>query len=151
MLPLKTCQTLGIGLLVLVVIQPVQAAPKPSSSATKPAPAKKVAMCEKFFAAALYNGFLEMNCGFDGQVKDRLSNMMDKAQCLTVLPKPRREKLADEVLADAVMRLKAYGENQFCEGNIKEYADLMDILPDNGDNSDSGEEDTSRSASSDQI
>lgn len=147
---LKTCQTFGIGLLVLVVMQPVQAAPKPSSAA-KPATAKKMAMCEKFFAAALYNGFLEMNCGFNGQVKDRLSDMMDKAQCLTVLPKPRRDKLADEVLADTGMRLKAYGVSQFCEGNIREYTDLMDILPNNGDTNDNSEEDADTSDSNDQI
>lgn len=147
---LKTCQTIGIALLALVVMQPVQAAPK-SSSAVKPATAKKVALCEKFFAAALYNGFLEMNCGFNGQVKDRLSDMMDKAHCLTVLPKPRRDKLADEVLADTGMRLKAYGASQFCEGNIREYTDLMDILPNNGDNNDNSEEDTDTSDSNDQI
>ena len=59
---------------------------------------------------------------------------MDSAHCLPALPKLRRDKLAAQVLDDAEMRLKAYGEAQFCEANLQDYTHLMDMLPEATDN-----------------
>ena len=129
---LQTGKVTAFIVLTFIVVQPVYAAPK--TAPAKAAAAKKVALCEKFFSATLYNGFLEQACGFDGQVKDRLASMMDTAHCLSALSKIRRDKLATQVLDDAEMRLKAYGEDPFCEGNIKDYSHLMDILPETGSN-----------------
>lgn len=84
----------------------------------------KLQMCEEILGGAMFNRVLEDVCGFNGGVKDKLKKTYDEGGCRSIVPQERVNAIANDVLLDSRNRYKAFGEKDFCEANLKGYADL---------------------------
>lgn len=84
-------------------------------------------LCEELLGAAIFNKVLEEICGFNGGVKDKIKTIYDNGKCRYTVPQSTVEVLAKDVLEDSRLRYKAFGEKEFCDGNLKGYTDLMDV------------------------
>lgn len=87
---------------------------------------EKVKACKTLMGAALFNGLLEEECGFNGGVKSKLKAFYFEGRCDLLLTEKDRLKLTEAVFKDTDKRLSAYGHDVFCEENMQPYADLVD-------------------------
>lgn len=86
----------------------------------------KIKACKTLMGAALFNGLLEEECGFNGGVKSKLKAFYFEGRCDLLLTEKDRLKLTEDVFKDTDKRLSAYGHDVFCEENMQPYADLVD-------------------------
>jgi hypothetical protein len=84
--------------------------------------------CNVLLGAAVYNQFLEINCGFNGQVSDSSKFLYSQAGCAKILLPAEVEKISKSIIEDSKQRFQTYGKKKFCNMNKMQYNDLANEL-----------------------
>ncbi len=88
--------------------------------------------CENTYKSFVFNVMLEKElCHYNGGVAKRLVSLYDKMECDNLLTTEQsKDELAEIVIEDMLKRYHAYGEEVFCETNMKEYVNVKLLLDD---------------------
>jgi len=84
--------------------------------------------CIAILGAAVYNQFLETNCGFNAKVSDYGKYIYVNAGCGKVLLPREVEQISKSVIEDSKKRFYEYGKKKFCNINKMQYQDLANEL-----------------------
>ena len=57
-----------------------------------------------------------------------MSRMYANAGCHKLIKENEQKPLIDAVYEDAELRRKTFGDSKFCDGNMKEYVELAEII-----------------------
>ncbi len=96
------------------------------NAATQPGDIKN--SCKVLLGAAAFNQFLEVNCGFKGQVSDTSKYFYTQAGCNKVLLPKEVENISKSVIEDSKQQFAAHGKKKFCNMNKMQYDDLANSL-----------------------
>lgn len=84
----------------------------------------KKSTCIQLLGAGLYNGFLEENCNFQGNVSSNIRAVYTQGGCRSIVAQSEVDKLVGDVFEDSRTRYQEMGKGRFCSGNKTTYEEL---------------------------
>jgi hypothetical protein len=84
--------------------------------------------CGVLLGAAVYNQFLETNCGFNGKVSDYSKWIYTNAGCGNVLLPNEVNTIVKQITEDSKQKFNSQGKKNFCNSNKMQYNDLANSI-----------------------
>ena len=86
-------------------------------------------MCQKLIQNGAFNFYLEENCGFNGGVSRKFTQIIAH-QCADIFTDREARALSEEAIHKGTMRFEGFGKSQFCSANRQGYNDAGRLADD---------------------
>ena len=103
----------------------------PLTAVAKPAGANhhQREMCQNLIQNGAFNFYLEENCGFNGGVSRKLTQIIAH-QCANIFNDGEALALSEEAIEEGTMRFERLDKSQFCSANRQGYNDAGRLADD---------------------